>query len=71
MARMENNDLIKYIPSLFEINLNSDKTGTTIFKKLQEIFKFDYASIYYLNPDSVQLKYTSVNPELIDSVYEL
>ncbi len=71
MARMGNDDLIKYIPSLFEINLNSDKTGTTIFKKLQEIFKFDYASIYYLNPDSVQLKYTSVNPELIDSVYEL
>lgn len=53
---MENT--LKLIPSLFEINLNSDKAGTTIFKKLASIINFDEGFIYFLNPDSLQLKYT-------------
>lgn len=53
---MEN--FIQLIPSLFEINLNSDKAGSTIFKKLSSIIGFDEGFIYFLNPDSLQLKYT-------------
>lgn len=71
MAKLNDTDLIKFIPSLFETNLRSDKDGAEIFEKLRNIFDFDYSSIYYLNPDSVQLKYTSVNQELIDRVYKL
>jgi transcriptional regulator with GAF, ATPase, and Fis domain len=70
MAKLNESDLIEYIPSLFEINLKSDKSGEDIFNKLRDIFEFDYACIYYLNPESVQLKYTSMNSELIDSVYK-
>lgn len=51
-------ETLKLIPSLFEINLNSDKAGTTIFKKLASIINFDEGFIYFLNPDSLQLKYT-------------
>ena len=53
---MEN--FIKAIPSLFEINLNSDKSGKAIFEKLSKIIEFDEGFIYFLNPDSMQLKYT-------------
>ena len=49
---------LKLIPSLFEINLNTDKDGNTIFRKLSNIIYFDEGFIYYLNPESLQLKYT-------------
>ena len=51
-------NVLKLIPSLFEINLNSDKSGNIIFKKLSNILEFDEGFIYYLNPDSLQLKYS-------------
>lgn len=51
-------ETLKLIPSLFEINLNSDKDGNTIFKKLTSVINFDEGFIYFLNPDSLQLKYT-------------
>ena len=53
---MEN--FLKLIPSLFEINLNTDKDGSVIFKKLADIISFDEGFIYFLNPDSLQLKYS-------------
>ena len=71
MAKLKNNDLIKYIPSLFKINLKDDKSGENIFKKLSEVFDFKYACIFYLNPTSVQLKYSSLNKNLTDSIYEM
>ena len=49
---------LQIIPSLFEINLNSDKGGKYIFEKLSQILEFDEAFIYFLNPESLQLKYT-------------
>lgn len=51
-------DIISKIPSLFEINLNSDKTGTILFDKLLSVISFDEGFIYFLNPDSLQLKYS-------------
>ncbi|MCM1265300.1 MAG: HAMP domain-containing histidine kinase [Candidatus Gastranaerophilales bacterium] len=71
MAKLNDTELIKFIPSFFEINLKTDETGNGIFDKLKEVFEFDYATIFYLNPESVQLKYSSVNQELIDKVYKL
>lgn len=49
---------LKLIPSLFEINLNNDKSGMLIFEKLAQILDFDEAFIYFLNPESLQLKYS-------------
>lgn len=51
-------DFIETIPSLFEINLNSDKSGSEIFDKLSRILSFDEGFIYFLNPESLQLKYS-------------
>lgn len=71
MVKLNSVELIKYIPSFFKINLKDDKKGESIFEKFADIFSYDYACIYYLNPESVQLKYSSVNKELIDSVYKM
>lgn len=51
-------NFIKTIPELFEINLNTDKNGSTVFKKLEQVISFDEGFIYFLNPESLQLKYT-------------
>ena len=51
-------EAFKLIPTLFEINLNTDKDGNTIFRKLSNLVYFDEGFIYYLNPESLQLKYT-------------
>lgn len=50
-------DFIETIPSLFEINLNNKNSGNTIFEKLSNIIGFDEGFIYFLNPESLQLKY--------------
>lgn len=55
---MKSEKFIEIIPSFFEINLNIDKTGETIFKKLSNIIEFDEAFIYFTNPESLQLKYS-------------
>ena len=71
MVRLENNELLEQIPSLFHINLKEDKEGVNIFEKLGQIFEFDFAYIYYLNPDTVQLKYSNINKELLDKTYKI
>ena len=71
---MKNSDLkktLEYLPSLFKINLKTDKDGEVVFKKLSKLIDYDYGYIYYLNPDSIQLKYTTHNRGLIDSVYKI
>lgn len=49
---------IKTIPELFEINLKTDKNGSTVFQKLEKVISFDEGFIYFVNPDSLQLKYS-------------
>ena len=58
MSKISIEHVIKQIPSLFEINLNSDKGGKYLFEKLFQFLDFDEGFIYFLNPDSLQLKYT-------------
>lgn len=58
MALVSSEEALKLIPALFEVNLNTDKDGSTIFKKISSIIDFDEGFIYFLNPDSLQLKYT-------------
>ena len=53
-----NEDLIKIIPDLFEIDLNAGKSGSVIFEKLSSILNFDEGFIYFTNPDSLHVKYT-------------
>ena len=55
---MSNKDFIKIIPDLFEIDLNSNKSGSVIFEKLAQVLNFDEGFIYFTNPDSLHLKYT-------------
>ena len=57
MAKKNLEEILKIIPTMFEINLNSDKEGKFIFEKLSEILDFDECFIYFLNPESLQLKY--------------
>lgn len=58
MTKRNLDDVLKIIPSLFEINLNTDKDGKVVFNKLSEIIDFDEAFIYFINPESLQLKYS-------------
>ncbi len=58
MSKVSLVETLKIIPSLFEINLNNDKGGKYIFEKMSQILEFDEAFIYFLNPDSLQLKYS-------------
>lgn len=71
MTKLSERDFIEKIPSLFKINLKTDKYGTQIFEKLSEVFEYDYGYIYYLNPDTVQLKFANINQELIDKVCKI
>jgi hypothetical protein len=58
MPKISVEETLKLIPSLFEINLNNDRAGMLIFEKLSQILDFDEGFIYFLNPESVQLKYS-------------
>ena len=58
MVKKSLDEVLKIIPSLFEINLISDKDGNVIFDKLADILEFDEGFIYFINPDSLQLKYS-------------
>lgn len=58
MPKITVEQTLKLIPSLFEINLNNDKSGSLVFDKLYQILEFDEGFIYFLNPESLQLKYS-------------
>lgn len=51
------NKAIKYLPSFFESRLELDAHGAGIFEPLRKIFNFDESYIFFLNPESVSLKY--------------
>lgn len=48
---------VEYLPMFFECQLQFDPYGAGIFEPLRKIIDFDEAYIFFLNPDSVQLKY--------------
>jgi len=58
LSKIPIEETLKIIPSLFEINLNIDKSGALVFDKIFQILDFDEAFIYFLNPETLQLKYS-------------
>ena len=58
MAKLTTEETLNLIPNLFEINMNSDKSGMLLFEKISQILDFDEGFVYFLNPDSLQLKYS-------------
>lgn len=70
MALLSSEKILKLVPSLFETDINN---SADVFRKLEKILIFDEGFIYFLNPDSLQLKYTykkHSNYE-IDKTFEL
>ena len=58
MSLKSTEEALKVIPDLFDINLNVDKDGNVLFRKLTSLIDFDEGFIYFLNPESLQLKYS-------------
>lgn len=57
---MRNNiyqNAIKFLPMFLDSKLQFDSHGAGIFEPLREIIYFDEAYIFFLNPDSIKLKY--------------
>jgi len=67
MTLLTPDKILKLMPALFEINLNSDKAGVNIFRKLEKMLVFDEGFIYFANPDSLQLKYSYKNHSNYDT----
>ena len=71
MGNVDYKSVVKCISTLFNINLN-DKTGESeLFSRLKSVIDYDFAGIYFLNPESAQLKYTSSDNSEIDSLYKV
>lgn len=49
---------IKYLPEFFETQLQNDLSGAVLFETIKNIIDFNEGYIFYLNPDSIQLKYS-------------
>ncbi|MBQ6516710.1 HAMP domain-containing histidine kinase [bacterium] len=54
---MDSADVLNIFPELFEVNLNEDLQAEGLFLKIKKIINFDEGYIYFLNPNSAQLKY--------------
>ncbi len=63
--------ILKFLPSLFEVNLNDSKAGNSLFKKLENVLIFDDGFIYFINPDSIQLKYSYKNNHKADEIFNI
>lgn len=48
---------IDYLPMFFDVPLQLDVNGASIFEPLRKIIDFDQGYIFFLNPDSIKLKY--------------
>lgn len=71
MSGIDYKNVLKCISSLFNINLNSEDGEVVIFERLAQVIEFDYAGIYFLNPESAQLKYVSVDNLEVESIFRL
>lgn len=52
---------IKCLPNFFDNRLQLDSSGQKLFEVLKKIIDFDESFIFYINPDSIQLKYAGNN----------
>lgn len=48
---------ITYLPMFFDSQLQFDAHGAGIFEPLRKIINFDEGYVFFLNPDSIRLKY--------------
>lgn len=71
MTNIDYKNVLKCISSLFNINLNSEEGESVVFERLAQVIEFDYAGIYFLNPESAQLKYTSEKSLDIETIFRL
>ncbi len=73
MMKLSSEEVLRVIPSFFETNLNADTTAEGIFKKLGQIFDYEQAYVYYLNPSGAQLKFSANNDNdyILDAIFEL
>ncbi|HNW25868.1 MAG TPA: HAMP domain-containing sensor histidine kinase [Candidatus Gastranaerophilaceae bacterium] len=57
---MQNNsyrNAIKFLPTLFDNKIQMDTSAEALFVAIKRIINFDDAYIFFLNPESIQLKY--------------
>lgn len=52
---------IELLPSFFDAHLHLDEHGTGVFESLNKIIAFDEAFIFFLNPESISLRYQFSN----------
>lgn len=73
MMKLTSEEVLRVIPSFFETNLNTDISAATVFERISQIFDYEQAYIYYLNPAGAQLKFSANvdNEYIIDSIFEL
>ena len=74
MAILSTEKFLEYIPTLFETGFNDTvEKGTDIFKKLEKVLSFNDGFVYFVNPDSLQLKYCYKKEysDKIESIYKL
>ena len=55
MTTVSSDEILKILPSLFEIEANG---SVNLFRKLDKFLIFDEGFIFYANPDSLQFKYS-------------
>ena len=67
MPRTSIEQILKLIPSLFEINLNNDTSGKIIFDKLSQIIEFDEGFIYF--DESQHILFTEKGLNKAQSIY--
>ena len=71
MTNIDYKSVLEKIPSLFNINLNDKEGEKLLFEKLSSILDYDYAGIYFLNPESAVLKYSSLDDYNKDESFKL
>ena len=71
MANIDYKSVLEKIPSLFNINLNEKEGEKLLFEKLSSIIEYNFCGIYFLNPESAILKYSSLNDLKSNEVIKL
>ena len=71
MANIDYKSVLEKIPSLFNINLNEKEGEKLLFEKLSSIIEYNFFGIYFLNPESAILKYSSLNDLKSNEVIKL
>ena len=62
MPKLTSDKTLEYLPDLFETDIKGD---INIFQKLEKLLVFDEGFIFYANPDSLQLKFSYKNTQII------